>query len=141
MAQTERYAHSPLSSLLWVQIPIQLHKLPSWCFTGRVIHQCVCRPSDGRYAGYPICQHSVDVNNPMVSSAKSGQALAGTQKKIPNSCSNQQMGIAVVAHFSAIHLPSTSYRFECSVCRYCELNTFKVSCPGVPKLLLKKTND
>ena len=38
--------HSSRSCLAWFWIPTS-SKLPSWCFTGRVIHQCVRHPSDG----------------------------------------------------------------------------------------------
>ena len=37
-----------VSSPAEVRIPTDAAKLLSWCFTDRVIHQCVCRLSDGR---------------------------------------------------------------------------------------------
>ena len=93
--EASRYTHSLEAVLPGFDSPPS-YKLSSRCFTGRVIHQCVCCPSDKCETANPVCRrYLVDVKDPMVSFTKSWQACQ-QPSQLTNSCPHlgQTSGLA-----------------------------------------------
>ena len=68
---------------------------PAWCFTGKVIQQCMCHPLVGRHTGCPVCRHSsVDIKNPTVFSRRVGELSPCVMKKFQIPALTSCVGVA-----------------------------------------------